>query len=131
METWCVIGDFQVPFQDRQAVDLALAFVEDLKPDGVILNGDIADCYTLSDFDRNPLHKETLQDEIEQIQDILKRLEHVPQKTFIAGKHEDRLRRVLWRKAPELGMLPQLRFEQLFGLDRYGFDSSSTKRSFA
>ena len=45
----------------------------------------------------------------------------MPQKTFLAGNHEDRLRRLLWRKPPELGLLPQLQFEQLFGLDHYEF----------
>jgi predicted phosphodiesterase len=121
MHVWTVIGDLQMPFQDDQALNLALAFIDHLKPDGIILNGDITDCYALSAYDKNPLTPASLALEIAQTHSLMGRLANIPQKVWVGGNHEDRLRRYLWKRAPELGILPQLDFPQLFGLADFGF----------
>jgi len=57
MQTWVVMNDLQIPFHDKQVLELVLSFVERLKPHGVVLNGDVVDCYQLSDFTKNPMEK--------------------------------------------------------------------------
>jgi hypothetical protein len=57
-------------------------------------------CYTLSAFDKDPLRKESLQDEIDYARAHLARVRAaVPDAHFrlLEGNHEDRLRRTLWR----------------------------------
>ena len=52
VKRYVVLSDIQIPFQDDSALEVAYKLIKDIKPDGVILNGDITDCYAISDFDK-------------------------------------------------------------------------------
>jgi predicted phosphodiesterase len=122
MKTYAVINDLQIRFHDVPVLNLVVDFLGDLKPDGIIMNGDIVDHYALSDFDKNPLNKSTLNGEIADAGKLMHRLSKIAKEClWIGGNHEDRLRRFLWRKAPEFGLLPQFTFPALFNLQHYGF----------
>lgn len=123
MERYIVLNDVQIPFQDRQALDMVLCFAEDLKPEGGVLNGDITDCYMISDFDKNPLTKEGLKAEIDQSGQLMKRFGRAVKKHrhWICGNHEDRMRRYLWRSAPALVETGITEFEKVFRLADHGF----------
>lgn len=41
-------GGHKVPLHDRKAIDVAMGFIEDFKPNHVILGGDMLDCGSLS-----------------------------------------------------------------------------------
>jgi predicted phosphodiesterase len=116
-----VMNDIHLPFADAAALELALQFTESLNPNVVVLNGDICDFYSLSAYDKNPLTKASLKDEIAQVRALLKRLEPMPKKHFLQGNHEFRLTRYLWRQARELAELSELSFPQLVGLADFGF----------
>lgn len=130
MKTWVIINDIQIPFQDTRVLKLVTDFAVSLKPDGVIFNGDIVDCYSISDFDRNPVSKATLDREIRGAQQLMALFQSVPQKVWIGGNHEDRLRRHVW-KAPKLvagldaasreRLVSILDFPEVFGLEERGF----------
>lgn len=121
--TWVVMNDLQIPFQDKAAVALVLDFVADLKPFGVVLNGDIVDCYALSTFDKDPLTPATLAREIAESSTLLARLApHTKTRVWLGGNHEDRLRRFLWAKAPMFAGLGDLEFPALFHLADHGFE---------
>jgi metallophosphoesterase superfamily enzyme len=120
--TYVILSDLQIPFEDTKAVELALDFIADIKPHGVVLNGDVVDCYSLSDFDKDPLQKTTLANEIEMAGRLMARLVKVPEKWWLLGNHEDRLRRALWRN-PAFADIKELAFPQLFHLADYGFQS--------
>jgi UDP-2,3-diacylglucosamine pyrophosphatase LpxH len=124
MRTWVVINDVQIPFQDKPVLDLVLAFIKDLKPDGIILNGDIADCYSISSHRHNPrtLTKASLEVEIRQVGELLAHFKDIPEKHFLGGNHEDRFYRHIADKAPALGLIPGLDFQTIFGLGEYGFN---------
>jgi hypothetical protein len=85
-----------------------------------VLNGDVVDCYSISDFDKNPLQKATLATEIETASHLMARLKKVPEKWWLGGNHEDRLRRVMWRN-PAFAGIKELEFPQLLHLTDYGF----------
>ena len=54
-QKWVVLNDTQIPFEDKLVLwELVVAFVRELKPYGVVLNGDIVDHHELSDFDKDP-----------------------------------------------------------------------------
>lgn len=130
MKTWVVLNDIQIPFEDKRALNLVLGFTNDLKPHGVILNGDIVDCYSISDFDRSPLSKATLQKEITGAQRLMAKLARIPNKLWIGGNHEDRLRRYVWKNPKLLGSMDEgtrervvaaMDFPEVFGLGEHGF----------
>jgi predicted phosphodiesterase len=123
MKTWIILNDIQMPFQDQPVLELVLSFVDKLKPDGVILNGDIVDCFSLSSHrrDSKELKQSHLQIEIAHAQRLMKRLSHIKEKWWIGGNHEHRFYNHIQDKAPELGLVPGLDFPTIFGLGEHGF----------
>jgi predicted phosphodiesterase len=51
-QTHVVLSDIHVPYQDRRAQEIVCQVVEDLKPDGLIVNGDGLDFFELSRHNR-------------------------------------------------------------------------------
>lgn len=111
------------PYQDSQAVGLAMKIVSDFDPDLLVVGSDGMDFYGLSHFDKNPNRmKSGLQKEIDSWKagqrawrDAAKRAARM----YIKGNHEDRLRKHLWRH-PELYGLNALTLQKLIGLDELG-----------
>lgn len=122
MKTTIVLNDVQIESYSR-CIHLVTSFTKWLKPNGIVLNGDIVDLYRLSRFTKNPDPSLAgLGRELEICRGIL--LSQIPQETntriWIGGNHEDRYRRYIWDKAPELNIEP-LRFSELAGCREYGF----------
>lgn len=95
-----VLNDTQFPFHDEASLAAVERFMGDFEPDHLILNGDIFDHYELSDFDKNPSRRFSLQDELDVGVRYLRRWEYMTrnaQRYYIEGNHEDRRRRWLWR----------------------------------
>lgn len=124
-KTWIISNDWQIPFHDEQIIDgLLLPFIKWLKPDGFIWNGDIVDCYELSEFSKNPLLRDVLFSETETAQDYMGRIgkmRSIQDRIWIGGNHEDRLRRYMWQHAGRLKLDPQTTFEQLFQVREHSF----------
>jgi hypothetical protein len=54
-KTYVVLNDIQIPFHDEEVLfGLVVPFVRELRPHGVVLNGDIVDNYEISDFTKDP-----------------------------------------------------------------------------
>ena len=123
IQTWVVLSDLQIPFQDKPVLDLVFKFMRDLRPYGVVLNGDVVDCYELSEFDKNPLKDAGLDREIREAGNVMDQIKDmgVKRRVWLGGNHEDRLRRVLW-KNPKFARIAALQFPKLFDLDKYGFE---------
>lgn len=100
-----VLSDIQFPWEDENALELTLQFLTFWKPDTVILNGDITDCYACSAWDRDPLKTDTTLSELYKSDQLMKRLAKIPQKIWLGGNHEDRWRRVIWRESCSAGGL--------------------------
>jgi len=122
VQTWVVMNDLQMPFHDKQVVELVVSFVERLKPYGVVLNGDVVDCYQLSDFTKDPMKGDDLRKGIDLSQKLMKRLGKVSkERWWLCGNHEDRLRRYVWKNAPALGVVEGMNFPTLFKIEDCGF----------
>ncbi len=119
-----VLPDVHIPFQDDELLLVWLNHVRQLKPDGIDILGDLIDCYTLSTFDKNPTRKGTLQEEVDEVHDFLallrKRAGRECDIRYSEGNHEERLRKVLWRKSPEFVDLRNLTMPELLGLKKLG-----------
>ena len=122
VKTWVVLNDAQIPFHDRRALDNICGFVDDLKPYGTIWNGDIVDCYEISDFEKNPLSEASLSQEVAIARKYMARFQHLKKKVWLGGNHEDRWRRYIWKNAPTLSRLQGTDFASVFGLRDFGFE---------
>lgn len=94
-----VFGDTHVPFHDARCWRIILQLVEAFGPDIVLHLGDLADCYSISDFLKDPVRKEHLQDELDESTALLKRLRGSAPRAamyLFEGNHEERLRRLIW-----------------------------------
>ena len=124
IQTWVVLSDLQIPWHDKEVVyGLVVPFIHDLKPQGIVLDGDIVDCYAISDFDKNPDHPDwTLaleQKEVGVLLGALGKVRTIEKKEWIDGNHEDRWRRIAWRNHKLKGMLKS--FPEAFSLKEYGY----------
>lgn len=120
MEQWAVLNDIQLAYHDEEALDLVLRFLQKTQPCGVILNGDIFDCYQISDFDKDPMNDKDLDVEIATGRGLFSDLREITERLiFIPGNHEDRWRRMIWRKAPCLAKVKGMSFQEVFGLNDF------------
>lgn len=106
--TWdvsVVFSDSHHPFHDQRAIGVGLDIAKDLKPKNIFLDGDIADCYLISDFNKDPLVGLTLQVEIDSVYNFLLQVRNACPDSkiiYIDGNHEFRLKRYLIKNAKEL-----------------------------
>ncbi len=118
-KTILVIPDTHVPYHDKLAWKEVLRCIKALEPNGIVIIGDFADFYAVSSHSRDPIRKRFLLEEVAEVNKALDQIPTGPSVCFIEGNHEDRLRRYLWDKAPELfGMI---NFPQLFKLKKRGW----------
>jgi len=124
-----ILSDIQYPFEDANALELALRFVEKWKPDCIILDGDIADCYASSNFDRDPLKTDTVLEELHKSEQLMIRLKKIPKKIWLGGNHEDRWRRRLWQEARSAGGLSPILQALMHGIGVDGADPDESFRA--
>lgn len=120
-----IINDLHIPYQDIFTVALILRVIKDCKPDVIILNGDIADFYQISRFNKDPRTIKELQNDLNDVRQFLRQVrEAAPraQLIYCEGNHEDRLRNFLWSKSPELSSLDCLQLVELLGLRIFNID---------
>lgn len=118
-----IVNDLQRPFQDDKTLLPVEKFWDDFQPHYEVYNGDIADLYTLSSFDRNPSRRFKLLDELRDTKRWLHaRAEANPnaRRIWIDGNHEDRMRRWLWKRDPELADIPELALDYQLGITEIG-----------
>jgi len=114
-----VANDFHIPNHDPMAVELFLKFIKDIQPDILVLNGDVIDCYEISDFSKSAWVTQAFQDECRQVEEFLDKLwKCLPDSRiiYIAGNHEFRLQRYISRNAKEIYFLDGLRLENILYL---------------
>lgn len=99
-----ILPDLHAPYHDRKAWGLVIRAARDLKPKVVVTIGDFADFYAISHYTKDPTRSARLIDELDVVRACLDDLDRLKAKTkiFVAGNHEDRWRRYLQDKAPEV-----------------------------
>jgi predicted phosphodiesterase len=113
------LPDSHGTYADPEAVSCALRFGRLHKPQIVILGGDHVDFYQLSSFDKNPQRMQGLQDDIDAGAAFVRQVRHSFKDArifYLQGNHEDRLRRFIWKKGPELKSLRSMNLPSLLGL---------------
>lgn len=128
-----VLPDLHLPFHNKKLLECWLDRVREGGWDGVDIMGDFIDCYSLSRFDTNPLRKTNFQAEVDQGNEILAEIRECLPKADIRyseGNHEDRLRKVLWGKCPELAHLRNLSIPEVMRLEELGVQWHSTQEPY-
>ena len=113
-----------MPFEDRQAVKVIFEFCKKLQPD-IIVADEWHDFYGISKFNRDPIRKLQLQDELDSVRAYFEILRsHCPNTRiiYLDSNHNKRLRKYLWSKAEELSSLRCLKLENLIGLGKYNIE---------
>lgn len=125
IERAVILGDIHAPFHDPRAISIALAIVEDIQPEVIILNGDIIDLYAVSRFNKDPHRALMLQDELDETREVLSMIRNAApsaQIVYVEGNHEARMRAYLISRASELAGLSALNLTSLLGLDALGIE---------
>ncbi len=127
---WLVMGDIHLPYHAPEAVRAAVDDGKRFGADGVLLNGDTLDFYSLSHHYREP-DKARVKVEIEQGRELLRWVRaQFPKARLVykEGNHDERLRRYLAERAPEVFDLEDLHLPQLLKADAVGADWVGDKR---
>lgn len=119
---YLVLSDIHIPFQHDQALAIALHHGAENNITGIVLNGDIMDCYDLSRFSKE-LNRPSIGEELEMTRNFLKYLTQLfpgAKIWFKEGNHEERMRHYILRNARELGKLQEVSLEYLLGFKDLG-----------
>ncbi len=104
LQRWLIVPDTHAPYHDRESWATMIAAARTLDLHGIVVQGDLLDLYSVSSHDREPHRVSKLAVEILDCLDCLDDLDSLgaAEKVYCFGNHENRLRRYLVRKAPEL-----------------------------
>ncbi len=125
-----VLCDAHIPYHDSPTLR---GFIEDCRRmavKAILLNGDVLDFYQLSDFVRDP-SKPRMRDEILKGRQFLEYLRATFPRARIVykeGNHDERLKRYLANRAPDLLDLEDIRLQKLIRADDYGVEWVEDKR---
>ncbi len=99
-----VCPDAHHPYVDELAWSTFLEVAKHVKPDALVIIGDFADCYSVSQYSKSPERRVSLKSEIDSVNRALDQLERlgIPEVIYVEGNHEDRLTRYMCERAPEL-----------------------------
>lgn len=125
-----VLSDIHIPYHNIPALTCAMEWLKREKVDTILLNGDIMDFYQLSDFDRDR-GAPSIKDELEQTRQFLDSIEkNFPDARiyFREGNHEERLKRYLMTKAPELFGMAEFQLPVLLDFMDRGIEWVHEKR---
>jgi hypothetical protein len=121
VERLLVIPDLHAPYHDRQAWRVVLEAGRELRPTRIIVLGDFADAWCVSDHDKSPRRANDLEVELEVVRECRADLDALGASTkhFIEGNHEVRLARYIATRAPALHRM--LSIQEELGLAANGW----------
>jgi predicted phosphodiesterase len=116
-----ILSDIHFPYQDNQALQLALNYGLENKVNCVYLNGDIADFYQCSRFTKDRRLRD-MAGELEMVRGFLKTVQDLFKCPiyYKIGNHEKRYEDYLMIKAPELLGIDDFKLEQLLRFREFG-----------
>jgi predicted phosphodiesterase len=118
------ISDVHIPYHSKEAVEAAVAYGRKLKPDTVILLGDVMDFYGASRYQKDP-KKRQLTEEIEDGKKFLQwiRSQFTKQRViYKLGNHDVRWDHLLWNKAPEICDLKDVQLHNVLEFEELGIE---------
>jgi predicted phosphodiesterase len=110
------IPDTHIPYHDKRSWRLMLKAATKFKPHTIVIIGDFADCYDVSDHIKGLDRRYSFKEEVIAVNKALDQLDILgaDKKIYLEGNHEDRLPRYLARQARELGGI--ISIQELYSL---------------
>jgi predicted phosphodiesterase len=127
---WLSISDLHLPYHDKATIEAAVSEAKSKNVAGVLLNGDIFDCYQLSNHYKEP-DKGRFREELDCGRGFFAWLRsRFPDKRIVwkFGNHDERLRRYLAERAPALFDVQECDLPALAHCDEYGIEVVADKR---
>ena len=125
-----IISDLHFPYQNNEAISLALDYGKEKKVDCILINGDLIDFATISRHEKDWRHRNVVQ-EFEAVKVFFKTLRtHFPQTKIVYkyGNHDERYEKYLYAKAPEIFDMPEFQLEIILKLGELKIDIVKDKR---
>lgn len=125
-----ILSDIHIPYYDEQALNATLFYLIDWKPDCILLNGDIIDCYHLSNFEKDKRAR-SFKYELDVLRNFFVELRSLFPKARIIykiGNHEERYEKQLLQRLPELIELEYFHFENVIEANKYNISVVANKR---
>lgn len=118
---WLILADLHVPYHDVEFLRTALAHA-DGNCDGVLLLGDVLDCYQASSFCKDPRKVPIAReiDDARRLLDALALIDGVKRIVYKGGNHELRLEHYIWQHAPAICDVPGVTLQSWCELERRG-----------
>jgi hypothetical protein len=120
---WLVAADVHIPFHEPKPIEAAVKFGQAEKVTGILFNGDLQDCASISYWPTG--RKRDFDKEVEMFIDFLDFIDHEfpgTLKVYKPGNHEYRLPRYYQAKAPEMIGLPLQAVDDVLGLEYRGIE---------
>lgn len=125
-----ILSDVHVPYHSEVAVAAAVAYLKKAGISALLLNGDIADFYAISRWEKDP-SKRDFRGELEAVRQFLVWIrQEFPEIRIVykTGNHEERWTHYIWQHAPELSEDRLMSLPAWFRLDELGIDLVDDKR---
>lgn len=125
-----IMSDVHIPYHDDKALEAALAYADYYEPDYFVFNGDIADFYSISRWEKNPAER-NLSRELQLCRQFLQHMrERYPKCRMIykIGNHEERWEKYMWLKAPELSGVSEFEIYDILNFSKYGVEEVKGKQ---
>lgn len=98
-----ILSDIHIPYHNEEALETAINYLIEYKPDCIILNGDTIDMFSCSNFQRDPRNRKPKY-EFDMVRGFLKDLNKTFPKSRIiykAGNHDERYENNIMARVPE------------------------------
>jgi predicted phosphodiesterase len=125
-----ILSDVHVPYHSEIAVAAAVGFLKDQSLAGILLNGDIADFYSISRYEKNPAMRD-FKGELDAVRDFIAFIRYeFPEIPIVykVGNHEERFQHWLFAHAAEISDDPRMSLCAWLDLDKHGVTLVEDKR---
>lgn len=110
-----VLSDIHFPNYHKEALNATIEYLLEWQPEVIVYNGDIIDCYFLSDYEKDPRQR-SFKYELDMVCSFLLQMRKLfPKTKFIwkLGNHEDRYEKKILGRLPELVDLGLFNFDKV------------------
>lgn len=128
--TWLVMSDLHIPYHDAQAIRVIWREAKRRGISGILLNGDLMDCFAVSRWEKDP-RKRNFKSEIATGQKFFEAQDEAfpgVRKLWKFGNHCERYDIYMQLKAPELLGIPEFDFAEITDANKYGVATVRDKR---
>jgi predicted phosphodiesterase len=125
-----IISDLHFPYQNNEAITLALDYGKSKKIDCILINGDLIDFANISRHERD-FRARSIAEEFDAVRVFLKSIRLHFQKVKIVfkhGNHDERWEKFLYSKAPEIFDVNDFQLEVLLRLGELKIETVKDKR---